>query len=74
MGKVKRQTGLSEREKQVLTLLAEGNSNKEIAEQLNLSPLTVMAHRSRIGLKLNIHNLPALIKYAIENNLTSLDT
>ena len=63
---------LTEREKQVLSLIAEGRSNKEIAEQLCLSVKTVMAHRTNIMDKLDIHSRAELVKYAIRQGLTSV--
>ena len=60
---------LSDREKQVLKLLAEGQSNKEIADLLCLSIKTVMAHRANIMEKLGIHNRVELVKYAIRRGL-----
>ena len=62
---------LSNREKEVLTLLAEGKSSKEIAELLFISPRTVEHHRSRINKKLNIQNIVELVKYAIREGYTS---
>lgn len=60
---------LSDREKQVLKLLAEGQSNKEIADLLCLSIKTVMAHRANIMEKLGIHNRVELVMYAIRRGL-----
>jgi len=62
---------LTGREKEVLRLLAEGKSNKEIAELLYLSIKTVMAHRSNIMEKLDIHSRTELVKYAIRQGLVS---
>jgi len=63
---------LTEREKQVLCLIAEGKSNKEIAELLCLSVKTVMAHRANIMEKLDIHSRTELVRYAIRQGLTSV--
>ncbi|RMF42123.1 MAG: DNA-binding response regulator [Anaerolineae bacterium] len=60
---------LSEREKQVLTLVAEGLTTPEIAERLELSPKTVSRHRERIMNKLNLHSAAALVRYAIRVGL-----
>lgn len=57
---------LTPRQKEVLTLLGEGSSNQEIAEQLNISPNTVARHRENIMEKLNLHNRTELVKYAIK--------
>jgi len=56
---------LSERERDVLRLLAAGQRTKEIAEQLGISAKTVETYRSRIMVKLGIDNLPGLVKFAI---------
>jgi two-component system response regulator NreC len=56
---------LSLREREVLQLLAEGKSNKEIATMLKISPHTIETHRSNIFEKLNLHSLPELILYAV---------
>ena len=62
---------LSNREKEVLTLLAGGKSSKEIADLLFISPRTVEHHRTRINKKLNIQNIVELVKYAIREGYTS---
>ncbi len=56
---------LSLREREVLQLLAEGKSNKEIAALLKISTHTIETHRSNIFEKLNLHSLPELILYAV---------
>lgn len=63
---------LSPREREVLQLLAEGHSTKNIAEKLFLSVKTIEAHRAQIMRKLDIHNVAELTKYAIREGLTSL--
>ncbi len=65
---------LSDRERQVLQLLAEGNSTKEIAYKLRVSVKTVESHRQNIMTKLGIHSLPGLTKFAIREGLTSLES
>jgi DNA-binding NarL/FixJ family response regulator len=62
---------LSTREKEVLTLLAEGKSSKEIADLLFISTRTVEHHRASINKKLKIRNLVDLVKYAIRKGYTS---
>lgn len=64
---------LSPRERQVLQLTAEGRSNAEIAGLLFLSPKTVETYRSRIMQKLDLQDVPALVKFAINHGLISLD-
>jgi DNA-binding NarL/FixJ family response regulator len=63
---------LSEREQEILHLIADGKKVKEIAEQLNLSPKTVEAHRQNIMEKLEIRSTAGLVKYAIREGLTAL--
>jgi DNA-binding NarL/FixJ family response regulator len=65
--------GLSPREKEILQLIAEGKSSKEIGEVLFLSSKTVDVHRKNIMDKLELHTLPELTKYAIRCGLTTLD-
>jgi len=60
---------LTAREREILQLAAEGKSNKEIANLLNLSLYTVDTHRSRILHKLNLHSVPELILYAVRKGI-----
>lgn len=62
---------LSGREREVLQLVAEGKSSKEIAGLLNLSTYTVETHRSNIMQKLNLKGIPELILYAVRKGLIS---
>jgi DNA-binding NarL/FixJ family response regulator len=62
---------LTPREREVLHLLAEGKSNKDIAALLNLSQYTVETHRRNIQEKLNLHSLAELILYAVRKGLIS---
>jgi len=62
---------LTPREREILQLLAEGKSNKEIATVLNLSPYTVETHRKNLQDKLNLHSLPELILYALRKGVIS---
>jgi two-component system response regulator NreC len=64
---------LSPREREVLQLMAEGKTNRQIAEILNVSLKTVETHRQQIMNKLEIHNIVELTKYAIREGLASLD-
>jgi DNA-binding NarL/FixJ family response regulator len=64
---------LSGREKEVLQLLAEGRTSKEIAHDLHVSPKTVTAHRQNIMDKVGIRSVAELTKYAIREGLTSLE-
>ncbi len=63
---------LSPREHEVLQLVVEGKSSAEIAETLSLSIKTVETYRSRLMTKLNIRDLPGLVKFAIQHGLTPL--
>ena len=67
-------SALTAREREVLQLIAEGKSTKEIAFSFHLSVKTVEAHRQRIMEKLEIHNIADLTKYAIREGLTTLET
>ncbi|MCW8859943.1 MAG: response regulator transcription factor [Deltaproteobacteria bacterium] len=59
---------LTLREREVLKLIAEGKSNKDVADLLNISPRTVHHHRASLMQKLNIRNTAGLVRYAIEKN------
>jgi DNA-binding NarL/FixJ family response regulator len=64
---------LSARERHVLQQLAEGRSTNEIAESLSLSPRTVETYRARMMEKLGLQDLAALIRFAIQRGVVSLD-
>ena len=64
---------LTLREREVLQLLAESKTTKEIAELLNISPYTVDTHRRKIIEKLRMRDVAALTKFAIREGLTTLD-
>jgi DNA-binding NarL/FixJ family response regulator len=64
-GVTDRYEALSEREREVLQLVAEGHSNKEIAELLSVSPSTVETHRAHILQKLDVHNTAELVLFAV---------
>lgn len=59
----------SPRERQILHLLADGKSNKEIALVLDISARTVECYRARIMIKLNLHSTAALVRYAVRHNI-----
>ncbi len=61
---------LTDREKQILILIAEGLTSREIASRLHLSEKTIVVHRNNIMAKLNIHNIAELVRYAIREGLT----
>jgi DNA-binding NarL/FixJ family response regulator len=65
---------LTEREREVLQLLAEGRSTKQIALQLHVSPKTIESNRRNIMNKLGIHNVAELTKYAVREGLTPLES
>lgn len=64
---------LSSREKEVLQLVTEGKSSKEIGQVLFLSSKTVDVHRNNIMKKIDLYTIPELTKYAIQKGLTTLD-
>lgn len=63
---------LTNREIEVLVLLAKGNTNRQISEKLNISTRTVETHRSNIMGKLNLHSRVDLVRYVTENNIEML--
>ena len=60
---------LTSREREVLQLIAEGKTNKEVAAVLKISPFTVDAHRGRIMEKLKVHNVNELVRFAVRHGL-----
>lgn len=62
---------LSERENEIIVLIAEGNTNSQIAEQLFLSNHTVNTHRKNIMAKLGVKNTAGIVMYAVKTNLVS---
>lgn len=65
---------LTDREKQVLKLVAEGYTHKEIADMLNISVKTVIAHQTNISEKIGIHTRAGLIKFAIQRGIIKIDS
>lgn len=72
-GKIIEKAVLSSREKEVLQLIAEGKSSKEIGKILFLSPKTIDVHRNNIMKKIELFTIPELTKYAIQKGLTTID-
>lgn len=64
---------LTARERQVLQQIAEGKTNRQVAEQLQVAIKTVDTHRSRLMRKLNIHDQTSLVKFALRKGVVSLD-
>ncbi|MDR9399425.1 MAG: response regulator transcription factor [Salibacter sp.] len=64
---------LTKREIEIIALIAEGNTNREIAEALNISHRTVDTHRTNIMRKLNIHNSAALVRTALKEGIITRD-
>lgn len=64
---------LTEREREVLQMIAEGHSTKEIAQKLGLSVKTVDNHRTNMMRKLDLHNVASITRYAMQNGLIELD-
>jgi DNA-binding CsgD family transcriptional regulator len=62
---------ITERELEIITLIAEGYTNVEIAEKLFLSPHTVNTHRKNILQKLGVNNTAAIVMYAVKTQLVS---
>jgi len=62
---------LTEREKEVLQLLAEGKSNKEVATILDVSVYTIDSHRTHLMQKLNLHNTAEIVLYAVRKKIIS---
>jgi two-component system, NarL family, response regulator NreC len=66
-----RYDSLSDREREIFQLVAEGRSNKDVAEILSISPATVETHRARILQKLDVHNTAELVLYAVRKGVVS---
>lgn len=66
-------TRLTSREREILQLVVEGKSSADIAQTLFLSPKTIDTYRSRLMQKLNIGDLPSLVKFAIQHGITPLE-
>jgi DNA-binding NarL/FixJ family response regulator len=64
---------LTDREKQVLKLVAEGHSNKEVAEVLGISVKTAMSHRERVMEKLDVHNRTELVRFALRKGVIRVE-
>lgn len=62
---------LTQRQREILQLIVEGYTTKEIAYKLNVSAKTVEAHRANIMVRIGVHDIPGLVKYAIRNKLIS---
>jgi two-component system response regulator NreC len=63
---------LTDREREILILVAEGYTNPQIAEMLHVSPKTVDGHRTRLMSKLDLHNRTEVVKYALRKQLIEL--
>jgi len=72
-GKKEPYAQLTAREREVLVLIAQGRSNKEIASQLGIGVRTIETHRERIMRRLDIHSVAGLTKFAIANGLVPLE-
>ena len=60
---------LTKREREVLRLIAEGSTTKDIASRLNISPKTAQVHRDNLKQKLNLHSTAAIVRYAIAHKM-----
>jgi two-component system, NarL family, response regulator NreC len=65
---------LSDRERQILQLVAEGHTNREIGAALGITQKTVDTHRTRLMAKLDIHDTPGLVRYAIRKGIVRADS
>jgi DNA-binding NarL/FixJ family response regulator len=70
----KESSELTHREREVMQLLAEGETNQKVAEKLYISVRTVEFHRANIMHKLNLHDMAGLVKYAIQKGIIQLNT
>lgn len=70
-GIVDRYEALSEREREIFQLIAEGHSNKETADLLSISPATVETHRAHILQKLDLHSTAEIVLYAVRRGVIS---
>jgi DNA-binding NarL/FixJ family response regulator len=68
-GEEQNSADLTAREVEILTLISEGMTSQQIAEQLHISPRTVDTHRSNLMQKVNVNNTAALVRFAIKNDL-----
>ncbi len=68
-----REEMLTARQREILSLIAEGKSTKKVALQLNISVKTVESHRAQIMERLNIHDVAGLVRYAIRTGLVKID-
>lgn len=64
---------LTAREKEILVCVAQGLSNKEIAQSLNIAEKTVITHRTNFMRKLSLHNVREIVMFAVKNNLISME-
>jgi DNA-binding NarL/FixJ family response regulator len=71
LGETDRYERLSEREREILQLIAEGHSNKTIAGMLHVSPTTVETHRAHILEKLDLHSVAEIVLYAVRRGIIS---
>lgn len=72
-GSARHSAELSQREKEILQMIAEGQSTKQVAGKLNVSVKTVETHRQHIMEKVGAHNVASLTKYAIREGITGLE-
>ena len=64
---------LTPRQREILTLIAEGHTTREIARKLNVSSKTVESHRAQVMVRLNIHELAGLVRYALRMGLVNVE-
>ena len=65
--------GLTKREREVIRLISQGSTTKEVASTLRISPKTAQVHRDNLKRKLNLHSTAAMVHYAIQHKLIRID-
>jgi two-component system NarL family response regulator len=65
--------GLTKREREVIRLISQGSTTKEVASTLHISPKTAQVHRDNLKRKLNLHSTAAMVHYAIQHKLIRID-
>jgi DNA-binding CsgD family transcriptional regulator len=70
--KVLRRSRLTPREREIVQLLAEGKSSKELAVTLSISVKTVEAHRANVMRKLEMHSVSEVVRYAVKNHIIEI--
>ena len=72
-GRAANDDGLTKREREVIRLISQGSTTKEVASTLHISPKTAQVHRDNLKRKLNLHSTAAMVHYAIQHKLIRID-